>query len=181
MKRTRRIIVDGLAGGFIGALAVAGWFLILDVDRGQPFATPALLGQVLLRGSNAASAQAMTPLVVEYSIVHFAAFAAFGLAVSYLIEAAESQPPLMGGVLVLFGFFELFFIGAVGVVSEALLDTLVWWRIIMANLLATSAMAAYFMLRNRGFASQVSVWMGAGRLPSTASSEASTKAGARQR
>jgi len=101
--------------------------------------------------------------------------------VAYLIEAAQSQPPLAGGVLVLFGFFELFFIGAVGVVSEALLDTLVWWRIIMANLLATGAMAAYFAMRNRGFASQVSVWMGAGRLPRAAGGEASTKAGAAHR
>jgi hypothetical protein len=45
------ILLDGLFTGMIGAIAVAVWFLVLDVAAGRPLFTPNLLGNVLLRGS----------------------------------------------------------------------------------------------------------------------------------
>jgi len=38
----------------------------------------------------------------------------------------------------------------IGAVSSAVLETLVWWRIAMANFLATAAMFGFFSMRHPG-------------------------------
>jgi len=144
-----RTVIDGVTTGMVGALTVAGWFLLLDLDRGQPFATPALLAATLLHGVADTRLVQVTPrLVFEYSVVHFTAFVLFGLAAAWLISAAEREPQLAAGMLALFVCFEFFFLLLVGVASQALLEQLVWWRIVMANILATGAMFAMLSWRH---------------------------------
>ncbi len=144
-----RTLTDGVSAGFIGAFTVAGWFLMLDVDRGQPLATPALLDAVLLHGLRDPATLHVTPrLVAEYSVIHFAGFVAFGAIVSWLIAAVEREPDLKGGVIALLVCFEFFFLALIGALSYAALETLVWWRVIMANFLATAAMFAFFGARH---------------------------------
>ena len=46
----KRTTVEGVIGGTIGAVAVAAWFLCIDVSMGQPFRTPALLGATFFDG-----------------------------------------------------------------------------------------------------------------------------------
>jgi len=146
-----RTLIDGVTAGMIGALAVAGWFLMLDVDRGQPLATPALLGAVMLHGARDWVPVGPAPwLVAEYSLLHFAAFLIFGLIAAWLIAAAEREPDLRAGVFTLFVCFEVFFLALIGAVSSAVLETLVWWRIVMANFLATAAMFGFFSMRHPG-------------------------------
>ncbi|MGD0076039.1 MAG: hypothetical protein ABSD31_17110 [Candidatus Binataceae bacterium] len=146
-----RTLIDGATAGMIGALTVAGWFLMLDVDRGQPFATPALLGAVLFHGArDVIPAGPEFWLVAEYSLFHFAAFLAFGVMAAWLISAAEQEPGYRAGVLTLFICFEVFFLALIGIVSAAVLETLVWWRIIMANFLATATMFGFFSTRYPG-------------------------------
>ena len=41
---------EGSTVGVIGALTVAGWFLVMDLIHGVPFFTPNVLGQVILFG-----------------------------------------------------------------------------------------------------------------------------------
>jgi len=43
-------MVEGMVGGTIGAIAVAVWFLLIDVSTGQALRTPALLGATLFEG-----------------------------------------------------------------------------------------------------------------------------------
>jgi hypothetical protein len=50
-----RTLIDGVTAGIVGAITLAGWFLMLDVARGQPFATPALLGRSAAEMSHAAT------------------------------------------------------------------------------------------------------------------------------
>jgi hypothetical protein len=45
-----RIVREGLAAGFLGAAAVAIWFLLYDTAAGVPLRTPALLGSALFHG-----------------------------------------------------------------------------------------------------------------------------------
>src|SRR5258708_6080661 len=54
----------------------------------------------------------------------------------------------MAGVLILFVCFEGFFLLMIGAVSQVALETLIWWQIIMANVLATVAMFAVFSQRH---------------------------------
>ncbi len=144
-----RTLTDGMTAGLIGALTVAGWFLMLDVDRGEPLATPALLGAVLLHGLRDPMALTMTPrLIAEYSVIHFVAFITLGLVAAWLISAVERDPELGAGVLALFVFMEFFFLVLIGALSYAALETLVWWRIIMANFLASAAMSGFFGARH---------------------------------
>jgi hypothetical protein len=144
-----KTVIDGVTAGIVGAITVAGWFLMLDVARGQPFATPALLGAALMHGAvDPRLVNATWTLVVEYSVIHVAAFVAFGLVAAWLISAAEREPGLMAGVLILFACFEAFFLLIIGTVSQVALETLIWWRIIMANILATGAMLAVFLPRH---------------------------------
>jgi hypothetical protein len=75
------ILLDGLFTGMIGALAVALWFLVLDVAAGHPLYTPALLGNVLLHGGQAVA----QPVVIEplpiaaYTGFHFVVFMLVGV------------------------------------------------------------------------------------------------------
>lgn len=161
-----RTLIDGLTAGMAGAITVAGWFLILDVDRGQPFATPALLGATLLHGAADPRLVDVTPrLVIEYSVIHVMAFVVFGLAAAWLISAAEREPQLMAGVLTLFACFEAFFLLALGAASQVVLATLVWWRIITANVLATAAMFAVFSSRHPALRAQLRQKLRAYRSP----------------
>jgi len=72
------IALDGLFAGMIGALAVAIWFLILDILSGRPLYTPALLGTVLLHGGKAAaSGITIAPMeIAAYTAFHFLTFMA---------------------------------------------------------------------------------------------------------
>ncbi len=77
----KHTIVEGVIGGTIGAVAVAGWFLCIDVSMGQPFRTPALLGATVFEGLRDPTALHTTArLVLEYTVLHWVAFVAFGLA-----------------------------------------------------------------------------------------------------
>ena len=139
-----KTVIDGVTAGIVGAITVAGWFLMLDVARGQPFATPALLGATLMHGAvDPRLVNATWTLVVVYSVIHVAAFVAFGLVAAWLISAAEREPGLMAGVLILFACFEAFFLLIIGTVSQVALETLIWWRIIMANILATGYVGSF--------------------------------------
>jgi hypothetical protein len=81
-----RTLIDDVTAGIVGAITVAGWFLMLDVARGQPFATPALLGATLMHGAVDPRLVHVTwTLVVEYSVIHVTAFVAFGLVAAWLL------------------------------------------------------------------------------------------------
>src|SRR5712691_6216132 len=91
---TSDMLLDGLFTGMIGALAVALWFLALDLAAGRPLFTPALLGTVLLHGG-AAAAQGVTvaPLeVAAYTAFHFVVFIVLGLLVAWLMSLFEKFP-----------------------------------------------------------------------------------------
>jgi hypothetical protein len=152
----RRIALDGALAGFLGAVVVAVWFLVVDVSRGQPFATPALLAAVLLHGAPGPIASFSTMrLVLEYSAFHFANFVIFGWFVAWLLEVAERQPTFLWGILVLLFWFEVFFLSFLGIVSDFALKALIWWRILGANVLAIAVMMAFFAFRHPVMVAQV--------------------------
>ena len=145
------VVREGVVAGLIGAAAVAIWFLVYDTAMGRPFYTPALLGAAILKGLRDPSAlHVSTAVVLGYSVVHGAAFVLFGVMAAILVAAMEREPVLLLAVFVVFTCFEVFFFGLVKVVDEALLRSLGWWTIFVANLIAATAMVAYFRARHAG-------------------------------
>jgi hypothetical protein len=145
-----RVAREGAVAGLIGAVVVALWFLGYDLALKLPFRTPSLLGAEIFTGVKDPNLVKVTlPLVLGYTVLHFLAFVVFGVAAAVLIMAAEWEPLAALAVFVLFAIFEVFFVGFATLLDVALLDTLGWWKIVLGNILALTAMAAYFMHRHR--------------------------------
>ena len=66
--------------GFIGATAIAIWFLVVDTVAGHPFYTPIFLGKgvVSVLGKNMMGDTAFTQ-VLGYTIFHYVAFFIVGI------------------------------------------------------------------------------------------------------
>jgi hypothetical protein len=143
----RSVLREGIGAGLIGAALVALWFLLLDVVRGQPFLTPALLGAAVFYGVTEPTGLAVTAgPVLGYTVLHLLAFVAFGIVAASLLAASEHEPPTFVAFVVLFAAFEVFFFAALGAFGRSLLGALVWWAIFTANLLASIGML-WFLLR----------------------------------
>jgi hypothetical protein len=147
---------EGTAAGLIGAAAVAVWFLAYDTLQLQPFRTPALLGSAVFEGlRDPALLTIRLDLILGYTVLHLAAFSIFGVATATLIAAAEREPRILLGLFILFACFEVFFLGFVSVLDQALVGALSWWNIAVGNLLAAAAMLAYFFLGHRSLGARL--------------------------
>src|SRR5215467_9892049 len=105
----RDTMFEGMIGGTFGALAVAVWFLCIDVSIGQPFRTPALLGATLFDGLRDPAALHITArLVLECTVLHWVAFLAFGLLAAALLAPADQDPRMLFLLIMLFSCFEVF-------------------------------------------------------------------------
>lgn len=146
------VLWDGFIAGALGALAVATWFLATDFARGAPLHTPALLGTALLEGPGAAGHMEAihTDVVAIYSGVHMGAFAAFGIAVAWLIDQLRRRPVLGYLLVFLFVAFEFGFYVFILAFARPLVEGLPAWEILVGNLLAAAVMAGYFAIRNPG-------------------------------
>jgi hypothetical protein len=145
------VVREGVGAGVIGAATVAVWFIIYDMVAGRPLYTPALLGAAILKGvRNPTALRVAADVLLGYSVLHGAAFVAFGILAAVLLAVSEREPLLLLGVFVLFTCFEVFFFGVVMLLDEALVEALGWWTIFIANILAATAMLGYFLTRHRG-------------------------------
>jgi hypothetical protein len=149
-----RLYQDGIVAGVIGAATIAVWFLILDAVRGQPLLTPTILGTALFRpgnlGANPGTLPVSFEMVLLYTWVHGLVFCVIGGIASWLLAAADRNPNLGFGILLLFVVFEFAFLVGTMLFAEPVLRALTWPAILVGNLLAAGAMAAYFMRRHPG-------------------------------
>jgi len=145
-----RIVREGLSAGMLGAAAVALWFLLYDAAAGAPLRTPALLGAALFHGLRDPSALVIAwPLVLEYTLVHGAAFIAFGWMAAGLLALADREPRLLFAFIMLFCCFEVFTFAMISVLAHWLLETIAWWTILAGNLLASAVMLGCFFRGHR--------------------------------
>ncbi|MGH7278561.1 MAG: hypothetical protein ACREJG_07720 [Candidatus Rokuibacteriota bacterium] len=137
---------EGVVAGIIGATVVAVWFLLLDFARGRPFLTPALLGNAVFHGVTTPIGLEVTlGPILGYTILHGLAFIAFGVIAASVMAVSEQEPALFIAFVILFGCFEAAFFGVVGVLGQSLVGALVWWAILIGNLLASVAMLWYLL------------------------------------
>jgi hypothetical protein len=145
-SRAATIAEDGLFAGALGGLAVAVFFLLVDVLEGRPLFTPSLLGSVLfLRESAEAVTRVDIPMVFAYTGVHFAIFVAVGMAAAFMVSEFETNPSVGLVLLLLFICFEAGFFGVTVGIAPGVIGVLGAWLVGIANLLAAGAMAAYLL------------------------------------
>lgn len=150
MPERHNVLLEGVTAGVLGATAVAVWFLIVDTIAGHPLFTPAALGSALLGvfGQRDARDADLTN-VVAYTIFHYAAFIAVGVAATALVHRAEQEPTVLVVFLILFVVFELAFYGLTAILSETvLMRELAWYQVGIANLIASVLMGAYVWRRH---------------------------------
>jgi len=143
-----RISTEGIVAGLIGAATVAVWFFILDAIHGRPLYTPTVLGTALFGDASTLDAperiQASFETALMFTWVHVLAFAVLGGIAAYLLMLAERDPNYGFGILLLFVVFEFGFLIVAMFFAEDVLVTLTWPSILVGNLFAAAAMAAYF-------------------------------------
>jgi len=148
MRQQRQIdfpyLRHGILAGSLGAFVVACFFLIVDIAAGRPLATPTALGAALFLGEPFdLSRPPDATLIASYTAVHGVAFVGFASIAATLVLGARRPPKSAArrGILLAGAFFLVttgFFYGL-----GALLGTpdLGAWRVLLANLLASVAMA----------------------------------------
>ena len=141
-----QLLREGLIAGILGAATIAVWFLIVDSLHGQPFYTPSILGAALFKDgvTTPDSLGVDLEVVFLFTWVHGLVFTAVGWLTSWLLGIAERNPQLGFGILLFFVVFEFGFISVCHVLAEPVLHALARPAIIVGNLLAAIAMAAYF-------------------------------------
>jgi len=145
-----RTVREGIWAGLLGAAAVAVWFLVYDAAAGVPLRTPALLGATLFQGLREPSALQITvSLVLQYTVVHGAAFIAFGLLAAGLLALADREPRLLFAFVMLFCCFEVFFAALLTIMAEWLLEAIPWWTILGGNLVAAIVMLGFLFREHR--------------------------------
>ncbi|MGH7318009.1 MAG: hypothetical protein ACRELA_00045 [Candidatus Rokuibacteriota bacterium] len=147
-----RLYQDGIVAGVIGAATIAVWFLIMDTMRGRPLQTPAILGTAFFRPGELAAVAGGGPIsfemVLMYTWVHGLVFCVLGGIASWFLVQAEKNPNLGFGILLLFVVFEFGFVLVAMLSAEPVLRAVTWPAILVGNLLAAAAMAAYFWRRH---------------------------------
>jgi hypothetical protein len=140
----RRMWREGVIAGLLGAAGVAFWFLLVDLVAGEPFRTPAALGQatfsVLGKGIDWGPAQ----YVIGYTILHVAAFVGIGLLVSLIVDVSRRSPGVLAGLLILFAVFEVgYYFLTLFLAQPESVGRIAWYQIGAANLVAAGLMGWY--------------------------------------
>ncbi|HYE91135.1 MAG TPA: hypothetical protein VEA38_08955, partial [Terriglobales bacterium] len=117
---------------------------------GRPFLTPGLLGATVFYGPNtAAGLEPAVGPIIGYTILHGMAFISFGVIAASIMAASEREPALFIAVIILFACFETFFLGALGALGQSMVGAVVWWAILIGNMLAATVMLWYWFLGHR--------------------------------
>jgi len=141
---------EGLAAGLIGAATVAAWFFVLDLLKGRPLYTPAILGQAIFHGDASSIQQPDAPfeLIVAFTWLHGLVFCAIGLIGAWLIHKAEVSPHSGYGIALLLTIMLSGFIVICMFFAEPVLHAITIPSILIGNLLAMGAMGVFFWRRH---------------------------------
>ena len=145
MRADRSAVMrEGVIAGLLGGLAVAVWFLVIDWIAARLLFTPGALGSALFLGATSPeSVQATAPVIIGYTLLHFAAFVFLGVLFSAMVTRAERTPALLLGLVLLLVTFETLLLGLVAIIAAWLLGVLAWWNIALANIIAALVMGLY--------------------------------------
>ena len=159
MNQRVRMLVDGAVAGIIGAFVIALWYLIFDAARGQPLGSLGSLAATLFGGAQPGAA-----LMLGRLIFHFCVFALIGVVAALILETAEHDETLFPTMMVLVPVFEIFCIMILMLIGPSAHVSLPWWKFLIGDLMATSAMLAFFLERHPTLARRMEgPWTGVAR------------------
>jgi hypothetical protein len=152
LDNSHSVMAEGTDVGIIGGLAVALWFLVLDMIAGNPFQTPSLLGQVVLFGdSTPNTSRIVFGAILVYTAFHFAVFALLGMGLVILVHWGERDAVVRYALLPVFLVFEVMFYGLLEVFSERTNELFPFWAVLTANTLAAISMGLYLWYKHPDF------------------------------
>jgi len=146
-RAPRPLVREGVIAGIIGATAIAAWFFFVDLVAGHALFTPATLGRGILSIFGPMPVAANTALLVAgYTVVHYAVFVVIGLIAAMIVSAANREPSILLGFVVLFAATEVGFYAFVSLLEQATpLGSLAWYNVMIGNVLAATAMGTYLL------------------------------------
>ena len=145
--QTRPLVREGIIAGIIGATAIVVWFFFVDLIVSRVFFTPITLGRGLLSiFGPIPDGQSEAVLVILYTLFHYGVFIVLGLTAAMIVNAANREPSILLGFVVLFAAIEVGFYAFVGLLQQATpLGSLAWYNVMIGNLLAAAAMGWYLL------------------------------------
>jgi len=153
------MVVDGAVAGIIGAFVIALWYLIFDAARGQPLGSLGSLAATLFGGASVGAG-----LMLGRLVFHFCVFALIGVVAALILETAEHDETLFPTMMVLVPVFEIFCILILMLIGPSAHVSLPWWKFLIGDLMATSAMLAFFLERHPTLARHLEgPWTGVAR------------------
>ena len=142
-------VFEGVTTGLVGAAAVAFWFLLVDLAKGGPFLTPAVLGSALLLGGSSLSAVVVSPgVIAAYSFLHVAVFVVLGLAFAQIVRDERPRQTFWVRVIAILALVEALFYGSMLLLGAWVVGQLGWLAVLVANVLAAVSMGLW-LLRTR--------------------------------
>lgn len=150
MEQQGRVSHEGVVVGLIGATAVAVWFFFADLIAGHPLFTPYGLGSVLQGFFGVETPASIPATIFMYTVFHYLAFILVGIVFAAIFNAAEQEPSILVGFIILFVALELACFGLTLLVQESsALRQIAWYQIGAANLVASLAMGWYLVRQHR--------------------------------
>lgn len=157
---TRRVLEQGLVAGVLGHIVVAVVFALSNVVAGRPILhTPALLGASLYYGlTDPTVLEIRAAYVFAYNGTHLLLFMVLGVIGAWLTMIADRGWQLWYIATFFFLFIAFHIFGMVQLlalpVRSAFSDVTLW----VAGLIATGAMAAYFIATHPRLRAQLAHW-----------------------
>lgn len=133
MKSPTTRVGRGALAGALAAISIAIWFLVVDIAQGQPFRTPSFLAEVML-GLDGGNLGIIG--IGVYTLLHFAAFIAVGVAAAWVAERLEVVPGTLLGIVLGFLLFDLVFYGSVLFTGVDVVQALGWPVVLIGNVIA---------------------------------------------
>lgn len=139
-----RPILAGLIAGLLGGAVVVAWFFLLDVAAGELFRTPRMLAAALFEVEGDPGG-----LVVAYTFLHFAIFAAVGVLLAELVARTTLSPGLVVGAVFGIVMLNLVHYSALWLAGADLTAALPAGHVLASNVAAGIAMGVWLNLALR--------------------------------
>lgn len=160
-----RTLMDGVLAGVIGAIVLALWYLIFDAASGQPLKTAQQYAATLFGGFGPGAQHTdLALLILGHVVFYLCVFGLIGLGAAVILEAGEADTDLFPTMLVFVVAFAAFSIMIMMLLGPSGPVSLPWWKFILGDVMATTAILAVFLGRHPALAHRLGgEWVGVTR------------------
>jgi len=142
MGRTTRVLLEGVAAGLVGAVAVALVLGLWSLLSGRPFLfVPWALGSALL-GTGLSGNVTPEPVGV-YNAIHVSVSVVIGVVASMFVARAESRPGLTHILGLLAAVGVVYGVALLGAFAVEATEAVSWTAVLLANGAGAAAIGGY--------------------------------------